>query len=137
MNDFFSNFRENARTILNEAHFKRIPIGDDVDKMTTELWDELTPELMDWGLLLTLVRRYRFSPPSVFEIEVSFCIRVDYADTPDYDAVKTADIKKLLLEQERIPWTYDATTKASILISQMTACNGVPLVTPPTFIRKR
>lgn len=138
MKNLLSNFEANGRTRLNKVNYQSLPAVRGKEPLNLIVEDDIEPSLTDHGIMMDVIRHVYVVPKALFDLEVSFTVKVPYSNNADHSYLKSIDLKKALLEEEKIPWTSEALSKASLIISQLTLDDeNIPIVTPPSFIKEK
>ena len=88
------------------------------------------------GIEGVITRKLSFEPKSLFEVEVSFGVFLEFND--DYKGVDTWDMDELKREflDGQCVITNSILSRISLLISQLTSSYGErPIVTPPSIMK--
>lgn len=131
--NFKEYFTDEYQYSLKSIAYEAIESEEMFDEIELNCSDEISGMSVENGIELTFLRKVFFNPKSMFELTVTFGIRLFYVDN-----TKEINIEELLesLKKEENAYLSNIISRASLLISVITSSYGQnPVVTPPVFIK--
>lgn len=133
--DFSTIFENDYSFFLDKAVFTSISISSDSQEAQINLSDTVTVNMEKEEMCLSVKRKVFFVPQCLFDIEVCFCIILNFRK--DNSISHTAEEWASIFAHNENPYFLNIYPRISLLISQLTSSHGQsPVITPPSFIQE-
>lgn len=131
--NFKECFTDEYQYSLKSIDYKTIESQEIFDTIELNCSDEINSINIENGLELTFSRKVFFIPKCMYELTVTYSVKLFYVDN-----TKEINCEELLdnLKNEENVYLSNIISRASLLISDITSSYGQnPVITPPVFIK--
>lgn len=131
--NFKEYFTDEYQYSLKSIVYETIESKETFDTIELNCSDDINSISVENGLELTFSRKVFFVPKCMYELTVTYSVKLFYVDnTKEINREELLDI----LKNEENVYLSNIISRASLLISDITSSYGQnPVVTPPVFIK--